>query len=371
MTDKKGIYIHIPFCVKKCNYCSFNSYENMFKYEDEYTDALIKQIKNSNDGAIDTIYIGGGTPSAIKEENIAKILGGVFSHFDVKKDAEITIEVNPGTVNKEKIKSYKQNGINRISIGSQDFSGEGLKTLGRIHTADDIYTAFEIAYETGINNVSLDLMYAFFGQTVENLKKSLKKIISLNPEHISTYALSIEEGTPFFESVKNKKYSPLSDETYSTMYETICTMLKGAGYKHYEISNFAKEGYHSRHNTLYWKCNEYFGFGAGASGYINNERFKMTSDILSYINNPLLKEETDLLNEKDKMSEFVILGLRMTDGIDKNEFCKRFETDIYDVFKDELDKHINITKMIHDKNGRIYLDKKAYFVSNIIFSDFI
>lgn len=343
----------------------------MLKYEDDYTDALIKQIKNSKGGAIDTIYIGGGTPSAIKKENIAKILSGVFSHFDVKKDAEITIEVNPGTINKEKIKSYKENGINRISIGSQDFSDEGLKTLGRIHTVEDTYTALNIVRETGINNVSLDLMYAFFGQTTENLEKSVEKLINLNPNHISTYALSIEEGTPFFEGVKNKIYSPLSDETYSQMYKTICSMLNKMGYIHYEISNFAKEGYHSCHNTLYWKCNEYFGFGAGASGYLNNERFKMTSDILSYINNPLLKEEADLLNEKDKMCEFIILGLRMAKGISKKDFKQNFNKDIFEVYKDELNRHINVTKMIIDDGENIYLNKDAYFVSNLILSDFM
>lgn len=343
----------------------------MLRYEDNYTDALLKQIKNSDGGAVDTIYIGGGTPSAIKKENIAKILGGVFSHFDVKKDAEITIEVNPGTVNKEKIKSYKEIGINRISIGSQDFSDEGLKILGRIHTLDDIYKTVNLAKEIGIDNISLDLMYAFFGQTIDSLKKSIEKLVKLNPNHISTYALSIEEGTPFFEGVKNKIYSPLSDETYSQMYKTICTMLNEAGYNHYEISNFAKEGYHSRHNTLYWKCNEYFGFGAGASGYLNSERFKMTSDIFSYINNPLLKEETETLDKNDKMCEFIILGLRMAKGISKKDFKQNFNKDIFEVYKDELNKHINITKMIIDDGENIYLNKDAYFISNLILSDFM
>lgn len=371
MTDKRGLYIHIPFCKKKCAYCSFNSYDNLNHLIPDYTDALIKQINSLPIDEIDSVYIGGGTPSAVDAKYIEKIMNSVFSHFNVSQDAEITIEINPGTVSEEKLVSYKNAGINRISIGSQDFSDEGLKSLGRIHTAKDTEDAVNLVKKCGFSNFSLDLMYGISNQTIESLNESLKKAISLNPNHISTYALSIDEGTPLYESVKSGHFKSTTDEAYEEMYKFICAFLKENGYVQYELSNFAKEGYNSYHNTKYWKCLEYYGVGAGASGYIQKRRYTNEGNIKEYIENPLSFSEDEILTKEDEMKEFVILGLRLKKGISKEEFSNKFSEDIYSVFENELKKHIETTKLICDEGGRIFLNEKAYFISNYVLSDFI
>ncbi len=369
--NKKGIYVHIPFCIKKCAYCSFNSYSDLFYLADEYSDAVLREIKSADRCSVDTVYFGGGTPSAICEKYILKILDAIYEKFDVSKDAEITIEVNPKTADEKKLSAYKNAGINRLSIGAQDFFDENLKKLGRIHSVSDTFETVDAARKAGFDNISLDIMYGFENQTIKDLEKTLETAMNLNPSHISVYALSVEEGTPVFERMKKGENVCVSDEVYANMYDDICEKLSKHGYEKYELSNFAKDKKYSRHNMSYWECKEYYGFGAGASGYVKNTRYKNVCEISDYIKNPFEKCEKDILSKEDMMKEFVILGLRLTKGISKKKFFEKFGADIYDVFGKSLNKHIKNTKLLCENDDKIYLSKDASFVSNAVFVDFI
>ena len=370
---KKGLYIHIPFCVKKCRYCAFNSYENMYGYSNEYIDTVIRHIKSLKKEEIDTIYIGGGTPSSIDKELIMLLMKSIYENFDVSIKSEITIEANPKTLDDEKIEAYLKSGINRISIGSQSFCDDELKTLGRIHTSNDIEKAVKIAKQGGFENINLDIIYALFNQNEESLKETIEKTLFLSPTHISCYGLMIEEGTKLFDDVKKGKYVPLKDEMYAKMYEIICDTLNKNGFLHYEISNFAKEEkYKSRHNLKYWQAGEYFGIGAGASGYENGKRYTNCDDILGYITDFSQKHDVENLTLNDKMSEYMILNLRLLDkGVDEAEFKDKFNLSMFDVFENELKYHIEKTKMLVKNKNKITLSKNAYYVSNAILCDFM
>ncbi len=343
----------------------------MLFLQDDYTDALVREIKSLEKCDIDTIYFGGGTPSFIKAENIAKIMNAVKSHFNVYKNAEITLEANPATLSVDKLLSYKNSGINRISLGAQSFIDDELKILGRLHSADDIKETFKLVWKCGFDNVSLDLMFGIPHQTMESFEKSIDEILSLNPEHVSCYGLKVEEGTPFYRDFECGKYAYTDEDTFSDMYEFLRNKLTENGYIHYEISNFAKDGYYSRHNTTYWKCDEYYGVGAGASSYIDSTRYTNEYDIHKYIEDFNEKSDSEILNETDKMTEFVILGLRLLqDGVDTIEFEKRFGKDIFYVYGDILNKHIQ-NGFIEKKGNALILTEKAYYVSNAVMVDFI
>ena len=343
----------------------------MLFLQDEYTDAVIREIKSLETCDIDTIYFGGGTPSFVRAENIAKIMDAVKTHFNVCENAEITLEANPATLNEQKLLSYKNSGVNRISLGAQSFIDNELEILGRLHTSDDIKETYNLVRSCGFDNVSLDLMFGIPHQTIESFEKSIDEILSLNPEHISCYGLKVEDGTPFYHDFECGKYEYTDEDTFSDMYDILRNKLTKNGYNHYEISNFAKDGFHSRNNTAYWKCEEYYGVGAGASSYIDSVRYTNECDIHKYIEDFSLKAESDTLNETDKMSEFVILGLRLlTDGVDIDEFKNRFGKDIYDVFSDAINKHIQ-SGFIEKRGNTLILTEKAYYVSNAIMVDFI
>ena len=343
----------------------------MLFLQDKYTDAVIREIKSLETCDIDTIYFGGGTPSFVRAENIAKIMDAVKTHFNVCENAEITLEANPATLNEDKLLSYKNSGVNRISLGAQSFIDNELKILGRLHTAGDIKETYNLVRSYGYDNVSLDLMFGIPHQTMESFEKSIDEILSLNPEHISCYGLKVEEGTPFYRDFECGKYEYTDEDTFSDMYDILRNKLTKNGYNHYEISNFSKDGYHSRHNTAYWKCDEYYGVGAGASSYIDSTRYTNEYDIHKYIEDFSLKAESDTLNETDKMSEFVILGLRLlTDGVDIDEFKNRFGKDVYDVFGDAINKHIQ-SGFVEKRGNSLILTEKAYYVSNAIMVDFV
>lgn len=363
MNNKKGLYIHIPFCAKKCAYCDFTSFEGKTDFAYEYCDKVISEIKAHSKYNIDTIYFGGGTPSSVDGKIICRILDCAYSHFIVDKNAEITIEVNPASVTEDKLLKYRKSGINRISMGAQSFNDDELKILGRIHNADDIYDTYTLIRKCGFNNVSLDLMFGLPGQSREKLAHSIECMLLLNPEHISCYGLKIEEGTPFYNKMRSGEISPLDDDSFADLYDYVCKRLTESGYIQYEISNFCKADKHSRHNSRYWKCSEYVGVGAGASSYIDNIRSKNTDDLLNYKN-----EIEEILTEEDKMCEFVIFGLRMADGISINEFKNRFDKNIYDVFGKLLSKH---ERFITRDGDVLKLKRDAYYVSNAILADFI
>lgn len=363
MDDKIGLYIHIPFCERKCNYCDFTSFAGKESVAAEYCERLKDEIKSYPRCAADTVYFGGGTPSSIDESLICRVLETATEHFSVDSDAEITIEINPSSAIDKKLEAYKRVGFNRISMGAQSFDDGELAVLGRLHDSSDIYTAYELTRKYGFDNVSLDLMFGLPDQTAERLGESIDKLVALSPDHISCYGLKIEEGTQFFSLAEQNKLNLPDDDELADLYDFVCERMSEAGYTQYEISNFAKNGKYSRHNSRYWRCGEYIGFGLGASSYLNGVRSKNTGGILSYGN-----ETEEILSLNDKMSEFVILGLRMANGISISEFEKRFGRSIYEVFDFQLRKH---AAFIKKNGGRLFLEREAFYVSNAIFADFL
>ena len=379
-----GIYVHIPFCAKKCNYCDFYSLASGEDEKKNYIKALKREIKEvskkvSTDYEVYTIYFGGGTPSIIKADYIKEVLDVIKSHFKLYKDdfyPEITIECNPKTVDMEKLSIYKEAGINRISLGLQSTDNDELKLLGRIHTYEDFLESYEMVRKSGFKNVNIDLMSAIPNQKIKTYEKSLNEIIKLNPEHISSYSLIIEEGTPFF-----KKYSedaPLfkdlpSEDEDREMYALTSEKLGKSGYERYEISNYAKPGFCSRHNTSYWDRVPYLGFGVGASSFFENERYKNRANLKEYIEKAGkedIREEITKLNLNDAMSEFMFLGLRKTAGVSKSEFKNNFTFSVEKIFGKIIEKHIKNTLLLNDGEF-LRLSDRGLDISNYVISDFL
>lgn len=367
-----GIYVHIPFCLQKCNYCDFCSYPSMLSRADTYCDALVREAESYCDKKIsaDTIYFGGGTPSILNCAQLEKVLNAIIGNFDISPNAEITIEANPGTVTKEKAKDFKTIGFNRVSLGAQSFCDKELSLLGRIHTADDTKNCYELLRNAGFENISLDLMYAIPGQNMLSLSSSASQLLNLAPEHISCYGLKIEEGTPFEKMLERDEITEKSDDEYADMYAFICNTLKEAGYSQYELSNFAKKGFESRHNTKYWLGDDYVGLGAAAASKLGSKRFTHCADIEDYMKN-FKNDESYELSYEDAMSEFMFLSLRLTQaGASKEEFEKRFGISIEKVFPKAIRKHTS-NGMLLDEGDRYILAPKAYYISNYVLSDFV
>lgn len=367
-----SIYIHIPFCVKKCLYCDFLSFSQGEENQREYIKALIKEIKafkNKEDYLVKTIFIGGGTPSSIKAEYINEVLENIKEDFKLSKDCEITMEANPGTIDKIKAEIYKSAGINRISLGLQAVQDRLLKRLGRIHSFEEFKKSFKILRNAGFDNINVDLMFSLPEQSLKDWEESLLTVAKLSPEHISSYSLIIEEGTPFYKEAEENPNFYTTEENDRLMYYKAKEILNSFGYKQYEISNFAKDGFNSRHNTVYWKRGEYIGFGLGASSFLNDTRFKNTEDFKAYLNGSPY-EEVEEIKGRNAYSEFMFLGLRMTEGISLKEFEECFKVSIFDVYNEEIQKHLADGLLI--QNGdRLYLSEKGIDVSNSVFVDFI
>ena len=373
--EKLGIYIHIPFCKSKCFYCDFNSYANHEELVDVYVDALKKEINSANDNrVVPSIYIGGGTPSYIDGKYIAEILELIRAKFNVSTDAEITIEANPGTVDRNKLNIYKDYGVNRISFGLQTCQDKLLKSIGRIHTFEEAKSGYLLARECGFSNISLDLMFGLPGQSMDDLRYSLERIIELNPEHISTYSLKVEENTVFGKQQREGKLILPDEDLERKMYYSIKNELKIVGYEHYEISNFAKKSYQSRHNNSYWEGQDYLGFGAGASSLYNNLRYSNEGDIRKYIdkisNNEQFYEIEEILDEKAKLSEAMILGLRKLKGVSKIDIKEKLGYDILEVYSDEITKLLRLGLLIQE-GDRIRLTDKGLDLANQVFMEFI
>lgn len=371
-----GIYIHIPFCVRKCFYCDFVSYAKKENVQKKYIEALQKEIlnwkKSNKDVKIKTIYIGGGTPSSIDSKFITEILNLI----NIKNAEEITIEVNPGTVNKEKLYDYKNAGINRLSIGLQSTNNELLKKIGRIHNYEQFLETYKMAREVGFNNINVDLMIGLPGQTMDDLKTSLEDIINLNPEHISVYSLILEDETPLKKMIENNILKLPEEDLERQMYWYTKDFLKINGYNHYEISNFAKQGFYSKHNLDCWEQKEYIGFGISAHSYIDRKRFGNISNLDNYIKNcieggfdknRIIEEEQD---KKDEMKEYMILGLRKINGISIQKFENKFNENPIVLFKRELNKLFNEGLIIID-GDIIRLSNKGLDFANIVWEEFI
>ena len=369
-----SLYVHIPFCKQKCLYCDFPSYAGKENLEDSYIDSLIKEINLKCKGKIiKTLFIGGGTPSYLKEENLNNLLVCLNS-LKYKEDSEKTIECNPGTLTSEKLKIIKDNGINRISMGLQTTNNNLLKKIGRIHTMKEFEENYNRVREFEFNNINIDIMFGLPNQSVSDYKKSLEDIVKLNPEHISCYSLIIEQGTPFYNmNEKGLLKLPTEDEERE-MYNITKDILKSNGYHQYEISNYSKENKECEHNKIYWKLEEYIGVGVSASSYIDSNRIKNIDDIKEYINkinNKEAVEESIIKNsKKEDMEEFMFLGLRLIKGIDKNNFKRKFDKNIEDVYGDVINKNIK-KGLIEDKDNYIYLTSKGVEVSNYVMSEFI
>lgn len=374
-----GLYIHVPFCAQKCNYCDFNSYK--IEEKNQKTDYLISIRKEMElykeefkSKEFTSVFLGGGTPSILTPEELTTLMENIYSNFNIGKDAEITMECNPGTLDKVKLKAIKSLGINRLSMGLQVTQDHHLKYIGRIHTYEQFEKNYKDAIEVGINNINVDLMYSLPNQSFDEWKETLNKIINLNPSHISAYSLILEEGTKFYDMYLNKEFELNDEEVDINIYNyTIDTLCKN-GYHQYEISNYSKEGYECKHNIVYWKCDNYLGLGPGASGYINNYRYSNICDIkgynkcLEYDKRPI--EEKNILSKKDEMEEFIFMGLRMNKGINLDEFYKRFNIDFKHRYNDILGKLKNLNLII-EQNNNIILTQRGREVSNTVFVEFI
>ena len=366
------LYVHIPFCVRKCQYCDFLSGPADQKTQEQYTDALkeIRAAEHTEDYEIVSVFIGGGTPSALKAEAIASIMRTLQEQFFFCEDAEVTIEANPGTVDLEKLTIYRNVGINRLSLGLQSTDAEELKLLGRIHSYEEFLKSYEWARKAGFSNINIDLMFAIPGQTGEAWRQHLYQVAELNPEHISAYSLIIEEGTPF----SRKKLDLPDEDTEYRMYEDVAAVLKEYGYHQYEISNYAKAGCECRHNEGYWQRKDYLGLGLGAASLLGKERFSNTSDMQEYLKNSSapekIRKNRELLTREDEMAEFMFLGLRMTKGISKADFQRCFGCTIESVYGEVLEKYEK-QGLLLEESGRIFLSREGIHVSNAVMADFL
>lgn len=366
------LYIHIPFCVRKCAYCDFLSASGSEEAKASYTEALLREIEavKTEKREVSSIFVGGGTPSALSPSLMGDIFEKIHKSFSVAPDAEITIEANPGTLSKEKLFLYRNVGINRLSLGLQSPEAAELKSLGRIHTYEEFLESFSLAREAGFQNINVDLMCALPDQTYEGWIRNLRKVAALHPEHISAYSLIIEEGTPF---AKRKLNLPDEDTEYR-MYEDTAGILAEYGYEQYEISNYAKKDLACQHNVGYWTRKEYLGLGLGAASLWGNQRFSNTSDFSLYLNNSGFPEkirgDREALSLEAEMSEFMFLGLRMTKGVSKAEFLESFGTPIESVYGKVLDKYKSVG-LLEETEGRIFLTRAGIHVSNGVMAEFL
>ena len=382
MNSNFGIYIHIPFCKRKCSYCDFISFSNKDTLIKNYLEALRKEIEEFDFSKynVTTIYLGGGTPSYIKEEYIKKILDLLKEKLVASKtsweDLEITIEVNPGTVTKEKLEIYKEVGVNRLSIGLQSTNDSLLEQIGRIHKFEDFLDTYNLAKKIGFDNINVDLMIALPNQTIKDIKESLEKIVDLNPNHISVYSLIVEEGTLLEKQINDGKMKLPSDEEERRMYWYVKDFLELHGYKHYEISNFSKEGKESKHNLNCWNQEEYVGFGVAAHSYIDGIRFCNTSNLEEYIDNinnnnlDKNKEVEERQKKEDEEKEFMILGFRKIEGVDISKFKEKFGKNPIFLFRKELDKLVSEGLIKVDLNN-IRLTNKGLDLANLVFEEFV
>lgn len=396
------LYVHIPFCFKKCAYCDFLSFSCDEKTQIEYADALIREIEfygpQMKDYFVTTIFVGGGTPTWLDEDKMVEILDTIYTYFNVSSEAEITMECNPGTVTVSKLEKYKKAGVNRLSIGLQSADDEELQILGRIHTFEKFVKTYEMARNAGFANINVDLMSGIPYQTAEKFLHTLQKVVRLKPNHISAYSLIIEKGTPFYEKYKydlvfqeagkQTTVLPTEDEVYRITKLTQ-QYLANAGYEQYEISNFAQPGFECEHNIGYWTRENYLGLGLGAASLVDNTRYTNITDINEYIENSMqiqivpfeqsdgkqeygtnLHAEAFVVTRKAQMEEFMFLGLRMNKGITRQQFQDAFGVPVEGIYKDALE-HLKAEGMLEINAGRIALTEKGQDLSNYALAQFL
>ncbi|MEI3192853.1 MAG: radical SAM family heme chaperone HemW [Lachnospiraceae bacterium] len=382
MMKELELYLHIPFCVKKCNYCDFLSAPAGEETRAAYVDALLEEIRGFDepeDYEVVTVFFGGGTPSILPGQAIFRIMEALREKFSFRKGAEITLEANPGTVDKEKLSFYKKAGINRLSFGLQSADAEELKKLGRIHTWEKFLESFQLAREAGFSNINVDLMSALPGQTKESWEKTLRQVLALQPEHISAYSLIIEEGTPFYQlyekdverrdAGEEPELIP-SEEEERAMYEATGRILKEQGYLHYEISNYAKPGRECCHNLGYWQRRDYLGFGLGASTLLNPVRYKNTEDLEAYLGGDFSKKEFFVLTKDNQIEETMFLGLRVLEGVSKEQFREHFSCELRVVYRKELEK-LEKEGLLEEEGDFVRLTSRGIDLSNPVLAEFL
>lgn len=369
--DSVGLYIHLPFCTRKCRYCDFTSFEAPQSVRDRYIRVLRSELGDLGDRypqeVIDSVYIGGGTPSVMRAEDVCGLCDLIREIWNISDDAEITIEVNPGSADRDKLTRYLSSGINRLSIGAQSFNDPELATLGRIHDSEDIETVFLSAREAGFDNISLDLISAIPGQTFQSLEYSLRRAAGLLPEHISVYSLTLEEGTYMYEH--RDEYEWVDEDTDLEMYHMTADILGEYGYDRYEVSNYSRPGASCRHNLRYWRGGRYIGAGLGAASYMEGIRSKNTSDLTEYFAGVRHTEEIQLSLE-DRMEEFMFLGLRETGGVSKADFKERFNRDMTDVFGDAI-ASLRSDGLLTGNGDGYRLTESGFDLGNYCFAKFL
>lgn len=387
-----GIYLHIPFCVKKCGYCDFLSATATAKTRQTYVNQLIKEIgaaaETYGNIPITTVFIGGGTPSILLPQQMQALFLQLRDSFLILPDAEITVECNPGTLDAEKLQAYRQSGVNRLSIGLQSADEKELRLLGRVHTFEQFASNYKLARSLGFENINVDIISAIPGQKISTYEQTLKKVLMLAPEHISAYSLILEEGTPFFdryrqaellrEKGKPQSLLPAEDEE-RTMYARTKELLKAAGYHRYEISNYALDGYECRHNTSYWTRNDYLGLGLGAASLIKNVRFSNTRDLETYLSLDFAclgagaavdHDCKETLSKQAQMEEFLFLGLRMMRGVSAENFYRQFSQKMEDVYGKVLERQLKQGLILKTADGYC-LSELGIDVSNMVMAEYL
>ena len=375
----RAVYIHIPFCTNKCFYCDFNSYVLKDQPVMDYLRALDREmeytVRDNPPGVIDTIFVGGGTPTVLNPDEMAYFLQSVRKHFPQwNENIEFSMEANPGTTDEEKLKVMRAGGVNRISFGVQSFNNDLLSGIGRIHNTDDVYRSIETAQKVGFSNMSIDLMFGLPNQTVEMMSHSLDKALELDLPHVSIYSLKVEENT-LFHTLYNRNELPLPNEDEElNMYLLIMERMKAAGYHQYEISNFAKPGYESLHNTTYWRNEDYYGLGAGAHGYVKRHRHINIKGVNPYVKaseNGLPRMDTFLVDEKEAMEDFMMVGMRVHEGVNRERFRQQFDgQELDDVFAAQLRKLLDDQLIVETAEG-YRLSERGVLFGNNVFGTFV
>ncbi len=374
-TSLNALYLHIPFCARKCNYCDFNSIVSGTKIIDQYLHAIEKELHALQGRYVfKTVYIGGGTPSILTETQLEKLLSVVIRHVPVSEIEEFTMEVNPGTLTESKIAVVKEYFVNRISLGIQSFQDSRLELLGRIHSGDDAGNAFALLRVNGFKNINIDLIFGYPNQSPGEWEEDLRKAVELNPEHISTYALTYEEGTPLTMDLENEVIHKLDESVELEMYKTAIHYLTGNGYHHYEISNFAKGGHECRHNQVYWENEGHVGIGTGAYSFVDGVRTSNERNVFKYIDgiheNRDIKSFRERLHHDQFASETVIMSLRLRQGISNIDFYKRFGYKIVDRFGDQINRLVRYGLISYD-DERLKLTEKGLFIADTVMTEFL
>ena len=391
MKKEISLYLHIPFCAKKCNYCDFLSFDCCaYREQQAYVEALCQELLSYREQAVAytvvSVFVGGGTPSVLELEQMEAIFRTLYQVWEVASFAEITIEVNPGTVDRKKLIGYRQLGVNRLSIGLQSVHAEELRILGRIHNYDQFLATFHSAREAGFDNINVDVMSGLPGQTLESYRMTLNRVMALHPEHISAYSLILEPGTPFYHNAEICQMLP-DEETERQMYAFTRTILAGSWYQRYEISNYARTGYACRHNMAYWTDGHYLGLGLGAASYIPGYRFHNTRDLKRYLDCYLpasgqteaytqmpafghVHEEIEEIDTKKHMEEFMFLGLRMMQGISRKQFYDTFRRDVFAVYGPVIHRHES-NGLLAVSEDAVCLTERGISLSNMVMADFL